>query len=87
MSVGTCRTGQARVHVDHGLGDRVHRVRRVEAAQHDTVRRRPQQAADDPARFLRDDEGRLEAVEPGVGTESPDQPQRQVVLGLVGREE
>ena len=81
------RARQAGVHVEHRLGDRVHGLERLEAAQHDAVRRRPQQAADDGARVLGDDEGGVEAVEARLDAEPSEQPEREVVLGLVGGEE
>ncbi len=80
------RPGQAGVHVEHRLGDRVHGLERLEAAQHDTVRRCPQKAADNRAGVLGDHEGGIEPVEAWLDAEQSEQPEREVVLGFVGGE-
>ena len=74
------------MHVEHRLGDRIHGLERLEAAEHDAVRRRPQEAADDGARLLRDHERGIEPVEARLDAEPSEQPEREVVLGLVGGE-
>ena len=75
------------MHVDHLGCDGIHSGEILEAAEHDAVRRRSQQAADDLARVLDDDERRVEAVEARARCGVAEQAERQVVLGLAGAEE
>jgi hypothetical protein len=78
---------EARLHVDHRGGDGINPREILEAAEHDAVRRRPQQAPDDPAHLLDDDEGGIEAVQARLDTQPSEQAERQIVLRLVSAEE
>ena len=51
------------------------------------MRRRAQQAADDLVPVQRDDEGWVESVQARLDLEPAEQPEREIVLGLVGGEE
>ena len=51
------------MHVDHLGGGGIHSREILETAEHDAVRRSPQQAADDLSSLLDDDERGIEAVE------------------------
>ena len=77
------RPGQPGMHVEHGLRHEVDRLERVEATEYDAVRRSAEEAADDTAPVLCNDEGGIEAVEPRLDAQSTEQAERQVVLGLV----
>ena len=75
------------MHVDHLGGDDIHPREILEAAEHDAMRRRPEQAADDLAAVLDHDERGIEPVEARLDAEPPEQPEREVVLRLACSEE
>ena len=80
---GADRAGKPGVHVDDLRCDGIDPLESLEAAEHDAVRRRPEQAADDLPRLLDDDERGVEAVEAWLDPEPAEQPEGEVVLGLV----
>lgn len=80
------RPRQLGIDLVHHLSDPLDRGQRVEAAENDAVRRCPEQASDDPAFLLGDDEGRIEAVELRYDAEAAEQAEEEVVLRFMSLE-